>query len=34
MALNADNKTFVIYMAIWKQEKMLMHFEKQAQIKA
>ena len=33
-ALNVNSKTFVIYIAIWKQEKMLVYFEKQAQIRA
>ena len=34
MALDANNKTFVMHMAIREQEKMPVHFEKQAQIKA
>ena len=33
-ALHANNKTFVVHMAIREQEKMPVHFEKQAQIKA
>ena len=31
-ALDADNKTFVVHIPIKKREKMLMHFEKQAQV--
>ena len=31
--LNVNSKTFVIYMAIWKQEKMPMHSKKQAQVR-
>ena len=34
IALNADNKTFVVHMIIQKQEKMLVHAKKQTQIKA
>ena len=33
-ALSANSKIFVIHVAIQKQEKMLIHFKKQAQIKA
>ena len=33
-ALNADSKTFMVHMAIQEQEGMLVHFERQAQIKA
>ena len=32
--LDANNKTFVVHMAIWEQEKMPIYFKKQAQIKA
>ena len=32
--LDADSKTFVVYMAIWKREKMLVHSGKKAQIGA
>ena len=32
--LDADSKTFMIYVAIRKQEKMLVHSERQTQIKA
>ena len=32
-ALDANNKTFVMHVAIWEQEKMLVHFKRQAQIK-
>ena len=28
--LNIDNKTFMMHMAIWEQEKMPVHFKKQA----
>ena len=34
MALNADSKIFMMHMAIKKQEKILVHSKKQAQIKA
>ena len=34
MALDANSKTFVVYVAIWKQKKMLVYFERQIQIKA
>ena len=34
MALDADNKTFVMHVAIREQEKMPVHFEKQAHVKA
>ena len=33
IALNADSKTFIIYVAIQKQEKMAMDLIKKAQIK-
>ena len=33
-ALDMGSKTFVIYMAIWKQEEMPMHSQKQAQVGA
>ena len=32
--MNVDNKMFVIYIAIWKQEKMLVHSKKQAHVRA
>ena len=34
MALNIDSKIFVMHVAIQEQEKMLVHFKKQAQIRA
>ena len=34
MALDVDNKTFVMHVAIWEQKKMPVHFKKQAQIEA
>ena len=33
-ALNANSKTFVVYVAIWEREKMPMHSKKQAQVGA
>ena len=33
-ALDINNETFVMYMAIWEQEKMLVHSKKQAQVGA
>ena len=32
--MNADSKTFIIYVVIWKQEEMLVHSKKQAQVEA
>lgn len=29
-ALNAESKTFVVYVAIWEREKMLVHLKRQA----
>lgn len=34
VALDADSNTFVMYVTIWEQEKMLMHSKKQDQIEA
>ena len=34
MVSDVDNKTFLVYIAINELEKMPIHFEKQAQIKA
>ena len=34
MALDADSKIFVVYVAIREEEEMLVYFEQQAQIKA
>ena len=34
MALDVNNKTFVIYVVIWEWEKMLVYSKKQAQVKA
>ena len=33
-ALDVDSKTFVVYVAIWEQEEMSVHSEKQAQVRA
>ena len=33
MALDADRKTFVVYIAMKKQDDMPVHFERQVQIK-
>ena len=32
--LDANNETFIVYVAIWEQKEMPIHFKKQAQIKA
>ena len=32
MALDVNSKTFVIYVTIWEQEKIPVHFKKQAQV--
>ena len=32
MVLDANNKTFIIHVAIWKQEKMVINLDKKAQI--
>ena len=34
MILDANSKTFIVYMAIKKQEKILVYLEKHVQIKA
>ena len=34
MALDANNKTFVMHIAIWEQEEMPVYFKRQTQIKA
>ena len=34
MALDVNNKTFVMHMAIWEKEKMPVDSEKQAQVRA
>lgn len=34
LALDADNKTFVVYVAIWEQEKIPVHSKKQAKVGA
>ena len=33
-AMDVDSKTFVIHIAIWEQEKMLVHYKKQVQVGA